>query len=77
MVSLNKAAKELGLVVGTPIFGGGGDASLIGIGAGCVELYDTYCYVGTSGWIVSNFDQRKVDISNFYCIVIRGDSWIL
>ena len=37
-----KAAKELGLKEGTPVFGGGGDASLIGVGAGAVELGDTH-----------------------------------
>jgi xylulokinase len=29
----DKAAEELGLAAGTPVFSGGGDASLIGVGA--------------------------------------------
>ncbi|HPG91850.1 MAG TPA: FGGY family carbohydrate kinase, partial [Clostridia bacterium] len=37
-----KAASELGLTIGTPVFGGGGDATLIGIGAGCVNVGDTH-----------------------------------
>ena len=36
------AAEELGLVAGIPVFGGGGDLSLISIGAGCFDLYDTH-----------------------------------
>ena len=37
-----EAAAELGLEVGTAVFGGGGDASLIGVGAGSVELGETH-----------------------------------
>ncbi len=58
-----KAAAELGLKAGTPVFGGGGDVSSICIGAGCTNLYDTHIYVGTSGWVVSNVDKRMVDIT--------------
>ncbi|MFA5697234.1 MAG: FGGY family carbohydrate kinase, partial [Candidatus Izemoplasmatales bacterium] len=39
-----KAALELGLIAQTPVFGGGGDATLIGIGAGCVNVGDTHIY---------------------------------
>ena len=34
----DRAAAELGLAPGTPVFGGGGDASLIGIGAGAAAV---------------------------------------
>ena len=34
-----KAASELGLKAGTAVFGGGGDASLIGVGAGALAQY--------------------------------------
>lgn len=44
------AAAQLGLAPGTAVFGGGGDASLIGVGAGCTEVGDTHIYSGTSGW---------------------------
>ena len=66
-----KAASEMGLVPGTPVFGGGGDVSLISIGAGCLDLYDTNIYVGTSGWVSSCVDTRMVDIQNFIAS-IRG-----
>jgi xylulokinase len=60
-----RAAKELGLTRGTPVFGGGGDISLIPIGSGCLNLNDTHIYVGTSGWVVANVDRRMVDLKNF------------
>ncbi|MCL2299927.1 MAG: FGGY family carbohydrate kinase, partial [Firmicutes bacterium] len=45
-----RQAQELGLVPGIPVFGGGGDASLIGVGAGTAEPGETHIYCGTSGW---------------------------
>ena len=58
-----KAASELGLKEGTPVFGGGGDASLIGVGAGCVEVGDTHIYSGTSGWVSTVTDRQLVDVT--------------
>ena len=58
-----KAAQELGLNEGTPVFGGGGDASLIGVGAGCTNLGDTHIYDGTSGWVITVTDKQMVDVS--------------
>src|SRR5690606_29291896 len=55
------AAEELGLMPGTPVFGGGGDASLVGIGAGAVALQDTHIYMGTSGWVSTVVDRSVVD----------------
>jgi len=60
-----KAADGLGLKTGTKVFGGGGDISLIPIGSGCTERWDTHVYVGTSGWVVANADRRMVDLKNF------------
>lgn len=65
-----KAASELGLAPGIPVFGGGGDVTLTTIGSGCMELYDTHIYVGTSGWVVSNVDKRHVDINNFIASIL-------
>lgn len=58
-----EAAIELGLKEGTPVFGGGGDASLIGVGAGATELGDTHIYLGTSGWLSTVVDRSMVDTS--------------
>jgi xylulokinase len=65
-----QAAREMGLAEGIPVFGGGGDVSMISIGSGCLDLYDTHIYVGTSGWVVSNVDRRMVDIGNFIASII-------
>lgn len=56
-------AKLLGLKAGIPVFGGGGDASLVGIGAGAVDINDTHVYIGTSGWVSTVVDKRLVDLS--------------
>ena len=57
----DKAAGELGLNVGTPVFGGGGDSALIGVGAGTVLPGQTHIYSGTSGWVITVTEDRKVD----------------
>lgn len=56
-----KAANMLGLKEGTPVFGGGGDASLIGVGAGSVKNGSTHIYCGTSGWVSTVVDNQIVD----------------
>jgi len=56
-----KEAQELGLAPGTPVFGGGGDASLVGVGAGAVDPGDTHAYCGTSGWVSTVVEKSMVD----------------
>lgn len=58
-----KAAAELGLKAGTPVFGGGGDTTFVNIGAGCTKPGDTHIYVGTSGWVSTFLDCQTVDIN--------------
>ncbi len=69
-----KAAADLGLVPGTPVFGGGGDATLIGIGAGCVEVGDTHIYLGTSGWVSTIVDKQKVDAGRMIAAIVGAQS---
>ena len=57
-----KAAEDLGLAKGTPVFGGGGDTTFVNIGAGCTKPGDTHIYVGTSGWVSTFMDHQTVDI---------------
>lgn len=64
------AAKDLGLVEGTPVFGGGGDATLIGVGAGCVDVGETHIYSGTSGWVSTILDKQVVDIEAMIASVV-------
>lgn len=69
-----KSSADLGLVPGIPVFGGGGDASLIGIGAGCVETGDTHIYLGTSGWVSTIVDKQKVDVFNMIAAIVGAQS---
>lgn len=69
-----KASHDLGLVSGIPVFGGGGDASLIGIGAGCVEVGDTHIYLGTSGWVSTIVDKQKVDAVNMIAAIVGAQN---
>lgn len=69
-----KASADLGLAPGIPVFGGGGDASLIGIGAGCVETGDTHIYLGTSGWVSTIVDKQKVDAGKMIAAIMGAQS---
>ncbi len=64
------AAAELGLAPGTAVFGGGGDASLIGVGAGSVSLGDTHIYSGTSGWVSTVVDKSIVDATAMIAAIV-------
>ncbi len=55
------AALGLHLPEGVPVFAGGGDASLMGAGAGAVAPGSTHVYVGTSGWVSTVAERRIVD----------------
>ncbi len=65
-----QAAQELGLSEGTAVFGGGGDATLIGIGAGCTKVGETHIYSGTSGWVSTLTDHQTVDIVSMIAAVV-------
>ena len=45
------AAAQLGLIPGTPVFGGCGDIPSIAIGSGCSGYNDAHIYLGSSGWL--------------------------
>lgn len=70
----SKAANDLGLSEGIPVFGGGGDATLIGIGAGCVEVGDTHIYSGTSGWVSTIVSRQTVDISKMIAAIVGAQN---
>ena len=65
-----QAAEELGLKEGTTVFGGGMDASLIGVGAGAVNKHETHVYMGTSGWVSTVVDKSIVDASAMIAAVV-------
>lgn len=67
------AATALGLVADTPVFGGGGDASLIGIGAGASHPGATHIYSGTSGWVSTVVKDRAVDITTMIAAIVGAE----
>ena len=67
------AAKDLGLAEGTPVYGGGGDASLIGVGAGATGTGDTHIYSGTSGWVITVTDKQTVDVTSMIAAIVGAD----
>ena len=69
-----KAASELGLAPGTAVYGGGGDATLIGVGAGCTRTGATHIYSGTSGWVGTVIDRQKVDIVSMIAGIVGAQS---
>ena len=69
-VLTQKVAMELGLAAGTPVFGGGGDATLIGIGAGCTQVGQTHIYCGTSGWVSTVVDRQIVDADAMIAAIV-------
>lgn len=67
------ASEELGLLAGTPVFAGGGDASLIGLGAGAVIEGDTHIYMGTSGWVSTVVKQQKLYLKNRIASIVGAN----
>lgn len=55
-----KAAMEMGLAEGTPVFGGFGDLVAITIGTGCCQEDQSHIYLGTSGWLAGLTRNRDV-----------------
>ena len=64
-------AAEMGLEAGTPVFGGGGDLSLIALGSGATRPGTAHVYMGTSGWVSASTRKRVVD-TDAYIASIRG-----
>lgn len=69
-----QAAAELGLCEGIGVYGGGGDSSLIGVGAGCVNAGNTHMYWGTSGWVITVTDKQMVDVSAMIAAIVGAQA---
>ncbi len=67
-----KAAKRLGLAEGTPVFGGGGDAAVIGFGAGSTKPGDCHIYMGTSGWVSTVVSKSMVDAASKTAAIVSA-----
>jgi xylulokinase len=67
-----QAAQSLGLPVGLPVFGGGGDLSLISLGSGCLDTNSTHIYIGTSGWVCATVDRRITDVNGMVASILSA-----
>jgi xylulokinase len=56
-----EAARETGLLSGTPVVIGGGDGACATVGAGSVRPGDAYNYIGSSSWIAVTAERPLVD----------------
>ncbi|HHX37137.1 MAG TPA: xylulokinase [Clostridiaceae bacterium] len=69
------AARDTGLLVGTPVVMGGGDGCAASLGSGCVGADDVHISMGTSAWIMQTTDRptNLVEDGTFtYCHVVPG-----
>ncbi|MQY76306.1 MAG: xylulokinase [Spirochaeta sp.] len=55
------AARQSGLLEGTPVVIGGGDGACATCGAGVVHEGDTYIYLGTSTWMATASTRPLID----------------
>lgn len=69
-----EAAQDLGLHEECMVFSGGGDLSLIGVGAGSTNVGDTHMYIGTSGWVSTVVDKPMVDIRYMIASVVGAQT---
>ncbi len=68
-------AKELGLLPGTPVVGGGGDQAASAIGNGIVRRGVVSATMGTSGVVFAHSDDVQVDPEgrlHTFCHAVRG-----
>jgi xylulokinase len=65
-----KAAGELGLSQNCRVFAGGGDSTLIGLGAGAAQPGETHVYIGTSGWVSTVVEKQRTDAVSMMASVI-------
>jgi xylulokinase len=72
-----KAAEEVGLLEGTPVFGGCGDIPAITIGSGRCSPGDFHIYLGSSGWIAV-VSRRETSQAPFFVTFEKDkDIWLL
>lgn len=64
------AAAELGLPQDVAVYGGGGDLSMITLGAGCIDVNQVHLYIGTSGWTVATVGKRMTDVNGMVASIL-------
>ncbi len=71
-----EAAQMLDLPTGIPVVAGGGDGSCASVGAGAVNMGDTYCCLGTTAWIAATTAEPFIDRQRrvFNVLALDGES---
>jgi xylulokinase len=72
---MDSAAAELGLLAGTPVFGGGGDQAASAVGTGAVRAGVVSLSLGTSGVVFATTDQPVVEAQgrlHAFCHALPG-----
>ncbi len=67
---LPDAASKLGLPAGAKVLAGAGDVAAITVGSGATEPGETHVYIGTSGWVSTVSEKRKVDTSAMIATIV-------
>jgi xylulokinase len=60
-----QAAKEIGLLPGTPVINGAGDMAAAAVGSGAVDEGSMHINLGTSSWVGGHFARRKIDLAHY------------
>lgn len=60
-----KAAKETGLLAGTPVINGASDLACAVLGSGAINEGELHICIGTSGWVAGHVTKRKIDIPHY------------
>ena len=69
-----KAAEELGLAQGTAVYGGGGDASLIGVGSRSGRDWRRAHLQQASGWVGTVVPEQMVDTGAMMAAIVGSQS---
>lgn len=59
------AAKEIGLLAGTPVVNGAGDLAAAAVGSGAIGEGELHINLGTSSWVAGHFSKRKIDLAHY------------
>lgn len=72
-----EAAKESGLMAGTPVCVGGGDVSIAALGAGIGEEGSCYFYIGSGSWVGMSSKEPLLDYNHkIACLCnLSGDGY--
>ena len=60
-----EAAKQIGLLPGTPVVNGAGDICAAAVGSGAIAEGELHITVGTSSWVGGHFTKRKIDLAHY------------